>query len=142
MAPEDVNAGNEEEYLREIAAGRAPLRPEIDFLPSRAKINVLRPGLRGRTFFGTPGIECICRTANVSGFCGIGGPRTRDLATKAHHVRLHARSPAGRGDGQAALSADSFLVTGPRQCVQGIRSVSCGFIPERSSGLACAYSRP
>ena len=38
IAPTDVSAQTEEEYLRAILTGQAPLRPEIDYLPFRGRV--------------------------------------------------------------------------------------------------------
>ncbi|MGD1032678.1 MAG: hypothetical protein ABSA05_16235, partial [Opitutaceae bacterium] len=110
IAPEDVNAGSEEEYLREIAAGRAPLRPEIDFLPSRAKINVFGRASRP-DIFRDHRIEDLSDGERLRFLRDWWTADTANLPTKAHHVVFTLDPRLAAAMGQAGVSADSFLVT-------------------------------
>lgn len=110
VSPEDVDAQSEEEYLRKIAAGLAPLRPEIDFLPSRAKINVFG-GASRPDIFRDHRIEDLSDGDRLRYLRAWWAKDTANLPTKAHHVVFTLDPRLAAAMGQAGVSADSFLVT-------------------------------
>lgn len=110
VAPEEVEAETEEGYLRAIAAGRAPLRPEIDFLPSRAKINVFGRASRSE-IYRDHRIEDLSDAERLQFLRDWWTQDTENLPTKAHHVVFTLDPRLAAAMGQAGVSADSFLVT-------------------------------
>ncbi len=110
VAPQDVETRTEEDYLRAVLAGQAPLRPEIDYLPFRGRVIAFGRAARPE-IYGTHRIEELSEAERMSRLRKWWSNTTADELTKAHHVVFTLDPRLAAAMAQAGASADAFLLT-------------------------------
>ncbi|MBL9187518.1 MAG: hypothetical protein JNK23_08585 [Opitutaceae bacterium] len=110
VAPETLPVRTEEEYLRAILTGQAPLRPEIDYLPFHGRVTAFGGAARPE-IYQTHEIEKLPPSDRLARLRQWWLRDTADLATKAHHVVFTLDPRLAAAMRQAGVSADTFLLT-------------------------------
>ena len=109
IAPKDVGAGSEEEYLRAVLAGKAPLRPEIDYVPFRGRVNAFGGASRPE-IYRTHWMESLPDDERVARLRRWWTKDTAELPVKAHHVVFTLDPRLAAAMGQSGASVDAFLL--------------------------------
>lgn len=110
IAPEDVGAESEEEYLRAVVTRSAPLRPEIDYIPFRSRVVAFGSAARPE-IYGTHDLEKMSEPERMEKLRKWWVRNTADLPKKAHHMVFSLDPRLVAAMTEAGASADSFLLT-------------------------------
>lgn len=110
IAPTEVAAQTEAEYLHAILAGQAPLRPEIDYLPFRGRVTAFGHAAHP-DIYQTHEIEKLPAAERLARLRQWWLRDTAALATKAHHVVFTLDPRLTAAMRQGGVSADTFLLT-------------------------------
>jgi hypothetical protein len=109
VAPGDIGAQNEEEYLRAVLARVAPLRPEIDYVPFRSRVVAFGRAAHPK-IYGTHELENMPDAERMDRLRKWWLQDTAAEPTKAHHVVFSLDPRLVAAMTEAGASADSFLL--------------------------------
>lgn len=110
VAPCEINAANEEDYLRAVLAGQAPLRPEIDYVPFRSRVTAFGRAARPE-IYRTHRFEDLPDAERMKRLRRWWLKNTADETAKAHHIVFTLDPRLAAAMAQAGASADAFLLT-------------------------------
>lgn len=110
VAPSEVNAATEEDYLRAVLAGQAPLRPEIDYVPFRSRVTAFGRAARPE-IYRTHRFEDLPDAERMKRLRRWWLKNTAGETAKAHHIVFTLDPRLAAAMAQTGASADAFLLT-------------------------------
>ncbi len=110
VKPVDVGAATEEDYLHAVLAGRAPLRPEVDYVPFRSRVTAFGSAARPE-IYRTHRFEDLPDAERMKRLRRWWLNDTANETAKAHHIVFTLDPRLAAAMAQAGVSADAFLLT-------------------------------